>query len=261
MLKILWKNRRILMELSVNDCKARFSASILGAVWTVLQPLVNMLVIWLVFQVGFRTTDLAEGIPFITWYMPAFIIWNYFQEATSQSTNSLLEYSYLVKKVNFNVEIIPAIKIVSNAIIHLFFLVFVVIVNLCYGKFPNIYYLQVVYYFVCAMFLSMSIGWLTSAIAPFISDISNIVALIIQTGFWITPIFWDASNLTEVAMFLLKLNPMYYICIGYRNCFVYDIAFWKSPGLTVYFWVLTTIIWCLGTRIYNKSKTQFDDVL
>lgn len=261
MLKVLWKSRNILWELAINDCKARFSSSVLGVIWTVLQPLVNMLIIWLVFQLGFKTSNVSTDVPFIIWYMPAFVIWNYFQEATSQATNSLLEYSYLVKKVNFSVEIIPAIKIISNALIHLFFIVFIVFVNLCYGRFPSIYYLQVFYYFLCTMAFAMAIGWLTSAVAPFATDISNIVAVVIQTGFWITPIFWDASNLTEVAAFLIKINPMYYVCMGYRDCFVYNVAFWEHPGTTIYFWTITIIIWCLGTRVYKKSKSQFDDVL
>lgn len=261
MFKILWKNRKILWELSKNDCKARFSSSLLGVVWTVLQPLVNMLVIWLVFQVGFHRTNLAEEIPFIVWYMPAFICWNYFQEATSHVSDSLLEYSYLVKKVNFNVEIIPPIKIISNAIIHVFFLLFIVFVNLCYGKMPTLYYIQVIYYFVCVMALSMSIGWVTSAIAPFVTDVANIVALVIQTGFWITPIFWNISELTETAAFFIKLNPMYYVIMGYRDCFVYEVGFWEHPKLTLYFWVLVLLIWRVGTKIYEKSKAQFDDVL
>ena len=123
MIRKLVKDRKIILELAKNDCKARFSSSILGIVWTILQPLVNMLVIWLVFQIGFKTSNLSGDIPFIIWYMPAFLIWNYFQEATSQSTNSMLEYSYLVKKVNFDVEVIPPIKILSNELIIVFILI------------------------------------------------------------------------------------------------------------------------------------------
>lgn len=261
MLQILFRNRKILWELSKNDCKSRFSSSILGVVWTILQPLINMLVIWLVFQVGFKTSDLEGNIPFIAWYMPAFLIWNYFQDATSQATNSLLEYSYLVKKVNFSVEIIPPIKIISNAIIHAFFILFIVFVNLCYGRYPTIYYLQALYYFVCAAALSLSVGWLCAAIAPFVSDVANVVSIVLQVGFWVTPLFWDPSALTDIAMFLLKLNPMYYVCMGYRDSFVYNISFWRHPYLTIYFWILTIIIWIIGTKIYKKSKSQFDDVL
>lgn len=261
MLRKCFEERHLLFELAKNDVKSRFSSSILGAVWTVLQPLVNMLVIWLVFQAGFKSSNLNGDIPFIVWYMPAFLSWNLFSESVSQATSSLLEYSYLVKKVNFSVEIIPAIKILSNALIHLFFIAFIVFVNLCYGRMPNIYYLQVIYYAICCMAISMAIGWLTSAVTPFTNDIANVVSIIIQTGFWVTPIFWDPSQLTDAAQFLIHLNPIYYICTGYRDSFIYQIPFYKHGISTLYFWGVTALIWLIGSRTFSKAKRHFDDVL
>ena len=261
MIKKVYDDRKLLFKLAINDCKARFSSSLLGAIWTVLQPLVNMLVIWLVFQVGFKSSNLADDTPFIVWYMPAFLVWNFFSEATSQGTNSLLEYSYLVKKVNFNVEIIPAIKVMSSALIHLFFIAFIMFVNLCYGLFPTVYYLQVIYYFFCAFMLALALSWLFGAITPFVTDVANLVAIIIQVGFWVTPIFWDPSNMTEISAFILKLNPMYYVCMGYRDTFIYGKMFWEHQVLTVYFWIVVVVIMLLGIRVFQKSRPQFDDVL
>lgn len=261
MFKKVYIDRKILWELAKNDCKARFSGSLLGAVWTILQPLVNMLVIWLVFQVGFKSSNLADDIPFIVWYMPAFLVWNFFSEATSQGASSLIEYSYLVKKVNFNVEIIPAIKVVSAAIIHLIFYVFIVFVNLCYGIMPSLYYLQAFYYFFCAFMLALSLSWLFGALTPFATDIANLVAIIIQVGFWITPIFWDPSNMKNISAMLLKLNPMYYVCMGYRDSFIYNRMFYEYPELTIYFWAIVVINLIIGTRLFKKSRPHFDDVL
>ena len=150
---------------------------------------------------------------------------------------------------------------VSNALIHFFFIFFIIFVNLCYGKMPTIYYLQVIYYLFCTAVFSLAIGWLCSAIAPFAADISNIISIIIQLGFWITPIFWDPSALTDTAAFFMKMNPMYYICMGYRDCFVYDVPFYEHPVLMTYFWIVTIVIWLIGTRLYKKAKAHFDDVL
>lgn len=261
MLKKIYNDRVLLFKLSVNDCKARFSSSLLGAVWTVLQPLVNMLVIWLIFQVGFKSSNLSDDIPFIVWYMPAFLVWNFFSEATSQGTNSLIEYSYLVKKVNFNVEIIPAIKVMSAALIHVFFIFFIMFVNFCYGIYPSVYCFQVVYYFLCAFMLSLGLSWLFGAITPFATDVANLVAIAIQVGFWVTPIFWDPGNMTEISAFLLKLNPMYYVCMGYRDTFIYGKMFWEHPALTAYFWGIVIVVMFFGIKVFNKSRPQFDDVL
>lgn len=261
MIKKIFNDRRMLWELAKNDCRARFSGSLLGAVWTILQPLVNMLVIWLIFQVGFKSSNLADDTPFIVWYMPAFLIWNFFSEAVSQGADSLISYSYLVKKVNFNVEIIPVIKVVSAGIIHLFFILFICFVNMCYGIYPSLYYLQVFYYFFCAVMLSMALSLLLSAVTPFYTDVSNLVAIIIQIGFWITPIFWDPANMNHISAAILKANPMYYVCMGYRDCFIYGVGFWEKPLLTLYFWVIVAICLLFGVKIFKKSRPHFDDVL
>ena len=259
-LKNLWIDRRVVWQLALNDCKARFASSSLGVIWAFLQPLLNMLVIWFVFQVGFRSVP-VEDVPFIVWYIPAFLSWNFFSEAVSQSSNSLMEYSYLLKKVNFNVMVIPLIKVVSAAIIHTAFIVFIIIVNLFYGRIPSIYFLQLVYYFFCAFCLSASLGWLLSSVVVFIKDVANMIAVILQIGFWATPLFWDPSGMDPIVQNILKINPMYYVCMGYREAVVGDTLFWQHPVQMIYFWGLVIVIFIFGSRLFSKLKTHFIDVL
>ncbi len=258
--KNIWLDRKIIWELAKNDCKARFASSALGVVWAFMQPLLNVLVLWFVFQVGFRTVP-VEGIPFIVWYIPAFLSWNFFQEAVSQSTNSLVEYSYLLKKVNFNTSIIPLIKIVSASIIHVFFIVFIIIINLLYKRPLTINFVQMLYYFICAFALSASLGWLLSALTIFIKDVANVVAVILQIGFWATPLFWDPTSMVPQVQFFLKFNPMYYVCMGYRESVIGNVHFWEHPWQTAGFWGLVIVVFFLGTYTFRKLKSQFVDVL
>ncbi len=259
-IKELWSEKKLVWELAKNDCKARFSSSALGAVWTFLQPLINILVIWYVFEIGFKNPP-VDDVPFIVWYLPAFLSWNFFSEGLSTSTTSLLEYSYLVKKVNFKVSIIPVIKIVSAALIHFGFILFIMIVNFLYGIKMNVYYLQAVYYFFSMFVLMLGLGWLFASISVFLSDFSNIISIIIQTGFWATPIFWDPRNMEPVVQKILKFNPMYYITQGYRDSFVFGVGVWERPKITLYFWIVTIVIFVAGTYMYKKLRPQFDDVL
>lgn len=259
-MRSIWRDRSIVWQLAKNDCKARFASAALGMTWSFMQPLLNVMVLWFVFQVGFKSMP-VENVPFIVWYIPAFLSWNFFQEAVSQSTNSLAEYCYLLKKVNFNVPIIPLIKIFSAAIIHVVFIFFIVVVNLVYGRRPTVYFLQMLYYFLCAFCLSASLGWLLSALNVFLRDVSNLVSLILQIGFWMTPLFWDPAGLSPAVRTLLKLNPMYYVCVGYRESIISTIPFWDHPNLTIYFWSLVIIIFVSGTTIFRKLRPQFADVL
>lgn len=256
----LYKEKSVIWQLARNDCKARFAAAGLGVIWAFLQPLLNILVLWFVFQVGFRSMP-VEDVPFIVWYIPAFLSWNFFSEAISQSTNSLMEYSYLLKKVNFKVTMIPLIKVVSAGIIHAAFIIFIVVISLVYGRMPTLYFLQMIYYFFCVFCLSASLGWLLSALAVFLKDVANMVAVVLQIGFWMTPLFWDPSGMQPLIQSLLKLNPMYYVCMGYRESVVGDTLFWQHPLQTAYFWILTLLIFIGGSRLFVKLKPHFVDML
>lgn len=259
-LKELIKQKNVIWQLAKNDCRARFASSGLGVVWAFLQPLLNIIVIWVVFQVGFKSMP-VENVPFIVWYIPAFLSWNFFSEAVSQATNSLMEYSYLLKKVNFQATVIPLIKVVSSAIIHMGFIIFIVIINLIYGRVPTIYYLQMIYYFFCAFCLCASIGWLLSSIAAFIKDTANLIAVVLQIGFWASPLMWDPSQMSPIIRTILKINPMFYVCMGYRESVVNGIPFWHHPLETLYFWAIVVIAYVCGSKLFTKLRPHFDDVL
>ena len=109
---ILKKNRKLIFSLAKNDFKTRFAGSYLGIFWAFVQPVVTILVYWFVFQVGFRSGTVAE-FPFVLWLTAGLVPWFYFSEALMGATSSLLEYSYLVKKVVFNIDILPVIKVLS----------------------------------------------------------------------------------------------------------------------------------------------------
>ena len=94
--------------------------------------------IWFVFQVGFRSNDIGN-IPYILWFASGLIPWFFFSEAWNSATNSLTEYSFLVKKVVFKVHILPLVKVISNLFVHIFFVVFLVLFFIVYGIEPQVY--------------------------------------------------------------------------------------------------------------------------
>lgn len=259
-LKDLFAERKIIFSLALNDCKARFASSGLGVVWAFLQPLLTILVFWFVFQVGFKTAPVKEVV-FIVWFTPAYLIWTFFSEDLFQVTNSLIEYQYLIKKVNFKVNIIPPIKVVSNGIIHIAFIFVICFINMVYGYGLSVYALQVIYYFICTCVLLLGMGWLFSALNVFVKDVYNVIAVGVQIGFWATPVFWNPDEMNHTVQMLLKLNPMYYICTGYREAFVYKIWFWDHPYQTLYFWVFACIMLIVGTNIFEKLYRLFNDAV
>lgn len=256
----LLKSREMLIALAKNDLKSKFADSFLGILWAFIQPLITILVLWAVFQLGFKSAPVSD-VPFILWYIPAFLVWNFFTEALLATTYCLSEYSYLVRKVNFRVSIIPIVKILSSLFVHLGFILFIAIMYLLYEIEPSIYWIQVFYYLLCTIMLLLGMGWLCSAISPFVKDVTSIVNVFVQIGFWATPIFWSPEKMAPKLRTILKLNPMYYICEGYRDSFIYHQWFWQRGRINVYFWVVTIGLFFLGTLTFKRLRPYFADEL
>lgn len=256
----VFHDRTILWRLALNDLKAKFASSFLGIIWAFIQPLVTILVFWFVFEVGFRNPPVSN-VPFIVWFVPAYLSWSFFSEALISGTNCLMEYSYLVKKVNFRVSVIPVVKIMSSAFVHLGFILFIFLILFVYELPCTPHNLQVIYYFFCLCFLLLGLCWLLAAVAPFVKDTTNIVNVFIQIGFWMTPILWDPDTMNPLVRNILKLNPMFYICRGYRDCFVDHIWFWQRGYTNVFFWIETIVLFLMGAYLFKKLRPQFADVL
>lgn len=261
----IYKNRRLVAKLAKNDFKTRYAGSYLGIVWAFIQPVITILVYWFVFSVGFRSGTGDLGVPFVLYLVAGIVPWFFFQDALIGGTNSLLEYNYLVKKVVFNISVLPVVKIISAMFVHAFFVLFTIILYAAYGKFPDFYYLQIIYYSVCVFILVLGLSYATSAIVIFFRDLTQIINIVLQVGVWLTPIMWivEASPLMghPVIMKILKLNPMYYIVSGYRDTFLMKTWFWEHAGWTVYFWIFTILCFLFGSWVFKRLRIHFADVL
>lgn len=263
-ISLLWKeifyDRRLIFDLAKNDFKTKYAGSYLGIIWAFIQPITTIMVYWFVFQVGFRSGE-AEGVPFVLWLTVGLVPWFFFNESLNGATSSLLDYSYLVKKVVFNVGIIPPVRVLSALFVHLFFIGFMLILFLLNGIFPNITWIQLIYYSSCLILLVLGISYATSALVIFFRDLGQIIIVILQVGMWATPIMWNIKIMPERLHWIIKLNPLCYIVQGYRDAVIYHKWFWNNPYQTVYFWIVTLFFLYIGSRVFYKLKDHFADVI
>ncbi|WP_321330278.1 ABC transporter permease [uncultured Ilyobacter sp.] len=258
--KYFFTHWNLIFELSKDDFKNRHAGSFFGVIWVFIQPLITMLVFWFVFEKGFRNPPVSR-VPFILWLICGLLPWNFFFESWNSSTNALYQYNFLVKKVVFRTGILPIIKILSALYVHLFFIVFIFVMFGIYGYNPDLYTLQVFYYTFCMIFLLFGLSWLSSSISVFFKDLSDIIGIVLQVGFWLTPIFWSYGMLGEGLLQIIKLNPMFYIIDGYRDSFINKVWFWEKPMQTLYYWTIASVIFYFGGIIFKKLRPHFADVL
>ena len=259
---ILWENRKLIMNLAKNDFKTKYAGSYLGIVWAFVQPIVTILVYWFVFSVGLKAGNVSDY-PFVLYLVSGIVPWFFFQDALNGGTNALMEYNYLVKKVVFKISVLPIVKMISALFVHAFFVVFSLVLCSLYGYTPSLETLQILYYSFCTFMLTLGLVYATSAIVVFFRDLTQIISIFLQVGVWLTPIMWDVNMLSNYPWLikLFKLNPMYYIVTGYRDSMLGHVWFWNHWGWTVYFWIVTVVLFALGSWIFKRLKPHFADVL
>lgn len=264
MIKEIVSNRKIIGILSKNDFKNKFAGSYLGIFWAFVQPIVVVCIYWFVFGKGLKPSSVISTteVPFLLKLVAGICPWFFFNEAVNSVCNCFVEYSYIVKKVVFKIEILPIVKILSAFFVHIFFILLVMIVFAINGWMPNIYYVQALYYTFCVFALSLSLAYFLSAITVFFKDMSQIVNIILQFGMWFTPIMYDLEDIfPNQIVFLLKFNPMYYCVVGYRDSFIYKKLFFERPVMTLYFWGFVFCSFLIGKYVFSKLKPHFADVL
>ena len=260
----LYRSRRLILELAWNDFRVRYAGSYFGILWAFVQPIVTILVYWFVFSVGFRADTGKLNIPFVLYLVAGIIPWFFFQDSLVGGTSSLIEYNYLVKKVVFNISVLPVVKLVSALIVHGFFVLFTLLLFTVYGRFPGVYCLQLIYYCFCTACLGLGICYTTSAVTVLFRDLSQIVQITLQVGVWMTPIMWVAETSLAghpLIAKVLKLNPVYYVVSGYRDSLIFGTGFWHRPAWTAYFWLVTVGLFLFGGWVFGRLKIHFADVL
>lgn len=260
--KEVYQNRKLVFTLAKNDFKTKYAGSYFGTLWAFIQPIVTICVYWFVFGHALRS-GADRGVPFVLWLIAGLVPWFFLQEGLVGGTNALLEYNYLVKKVVFNIRVLPVVKVISAAFVHCFFVLVVLVIYTLMGYAPDWYALQLVYYSLCIFILILAMTYLTSAVVVFFRDLSQMINIALQVGIWVTPIMWDFSDLglTGILQKILKLNPVFYIVQGYRDSLINKVGIWEHPVLTLYFWAFTLILLFLGTRLFKKLQVHFADVL
>lgn len=264
----LWQSRHLIWKLAKNDFKKRYSGSYLGVIWAMAQPVVTVLMYYFVFDLVFGSEGplLTNGsrAPYVLSLTTGLVPWFFFTEALNHGTNALLEYNYLVKKVVFKISVLPIIKVIGATFIHVFFVGVLLILACLYGYYPTVYTLQLVYYSACLFIFVLAICYTTCAVVVFFRDLAQIINIILQIGIWATPILWNLGDMQSKfgdGVLLFKINPLVYIVEGYRSAIFEKRWFFEDFFSTMYFWIITALLFALGALVFKRLKVHFADVL
>jgi lipopolysaccharide transport system permease protein/teichoic acid transport system permease protein len=256
----LFRQRHIIIELVRRDFRSRYLGSHLGIIWAFLHPLTYLFILWFVFEVAFNVKS-SGNYPYVLWLMAGLFPWFFFSEALTGATASIIDHSFLVKKIIFPLGMLPIVKILSTLTIHLFLVAVMLFLFLINGYSPTLHWLQLPYYLLATICLVLGISWTTAAIAVYFRDVIQLVAMCIQFLFWFTPIVWSPDLLPSQLRPVVALNPVYYLVQGYRESFLAGAWFWEEPVRGFIFWMLTVALLSCGAIIFRRLRLNFGDVL
>ena len=253
------KYRYLLSNLIERDIKVKYRRSVLGILWSVLNPLLMMAVIATVFStlfgMGGKFGNLT--VPFHVYYLTGATIYNFISEATSTSMMSVFSAAALIKKVYIPKYIFPLEKCLFSFVNLLFSLIAVIIVMLVSGVKFTLVSLLFPVPLIYALIFSIGISLLLSALTVFFRDIVHIYGVFLTAWLYATPIIYPVSILEDhpKLMFLMKLNPMYYYVEYFRKVVLYG----ELPNLkeNLVCLAFSFVMLIIGLIVFRKKQDKF----
>lgn len=249
----------LLLYFLKKDIKAKYAGSGLGMLWTVLMPLVQILLFWFVFSTIMRARPYADTqIPYIHFLLSSFFFWLAFSEGIIRSATSIIDNAEMVKKVAFPNILLPITVTISSYLHHLVgFLIFIIVYFITTSVSPAIFLIIPVLFL--QLLFSLGIGMLFSSLLPYIRDIGQILGSVIQGMFFLSPIIYSIEAVPEQLRFIFYFNPMTYFASSYHQ-----IILMKSMPPMMYIstiFILATVTFIFGAYTFKKLRDGFPDVL
>lgn len=274
----LQKNRRLLTDLVGRDLRARYVGSSMGFFWSVIFPIVNLVVYMFVFSVvldaRWNPNQAKEETALLM--LAGIIVWQAFAESVSRMTNTLVENQNLIQKVVFPSEVLPPYLVLSS-LINMLIGAGITLLGVAWFAYlhpieypsgaqpahvlglswallslPVLMLLQAVF--------TLGLGYLFAALNLFLRDIYHVMGVALQVWMFLTPIFYPPQKVVDAQMtWVLKINPMYWLIDSYRNALLYGV--WPKIPVLLEFGAVAACVFVLGATFFLRQKPRFPDLL
>ena len=248
----------LMQQLVSRDFKVKYKRSVLGILWSLLYPVLMMIVMAIVFSQMFNMR--MEGVNYLVYLMTGLVMFNYFNEASNLAMTSVVTNFTLMTKVYIPKYIFPISKCLFVGINFLLTLIPFLFVILFTGSGAtkcdiNIYYLILPYIFLCMFLFTVGLGLLLATISVFLRDMFYIYGIILTIWQYFTPIFYDIQMLPTKLQAIFKLNPLYVFITSAREIILFSKM--PDPYLLVSSGVFAIGMLLIGIYFFRKKQDQF----
>jgi ABC-2 type transport system permease protein len=250
-----YRYREMFVALVARDVRGRYRGSLLGILWSFINPMMQMAVYTVVFSYIFRA-----GVPnYNVFLFCALLPWMWFTSSLTAGANAIVANGNLVKKIYFPTELLPMVAVTSNLINFLLSLPVLFAFLVAYRYPPSWTWLALPLVIVVQFALTSGFSILLASLNTFYRDVSYLLGVLITMWFYVTPIIYPASLVPERLMPLMALNPMFHVVSTYRQILLDGTwPSWQSMSAML---ALSMVLLFGSLTIFNRTKFQFAEVV
>lgn len=249
----LKKYKFLLGQLIGRDFKVKYKKSILGVIWSLLYPILTMVVMAVVFSNIFRFS--TPGVNYLVYLLTGLIMFNYFNEASNLAMSSVVANFGLINKIYIPKYIFPLSKCLFVGINFLLTLIPLYAIILITGTPLNIYHLLLPYAFICLFIFTLGMGLILSAVSVFLRDMFYIYGILMTIWMYITPIMYDIKMISAEYQTFFKLNPLYHYINFARQIILYNEV--PTPFTFAVCAGSALITLLIGVIVFRKTQDKF----
>jgi ABC-2 type transport system permease protein len=247
----LWRYRDLLKLLISNSIKTRYKRSALGVVWTLLNPLLNTLVLTIAFSYLLR----FEVENYAIYLLVGLLVWNFFSQTTTHAMNNLVWGSSLLKRI-YIPRTIFAISVLGNGLVNIgLALIPLGLIMLVMGHTFSWTLLMLPFALLILAMFTLGVTLIISTLAVFFVDVIDMYGILLSAWFYLTPVIYPAEIVPEKFAIFVRLNPMYYMVDLFRQLIFVGEA--PSPDQWLISVALGLIALLFGWWIFTKKSDEF----
>jgi lipopolysaccharide transport system permease protein len=262
----LYQYRALLWALSMRELKARYRASVLGFLWTFLNPTLSMAVYGLVF--GFIMSSSQERYPF--YLLSGLLPWICFSTSVLGGTTSISDRKDLLTKVRFPAQVLPAYVVLTNVLNLVFSLPLLFLLAGVYRDAPSWHVVLVPVLLALQSLFTLAVTYLLSALNVAFRDLQHIIANVMQLAFFLTPVLWPLKDLdgrrfglalsgAELQQLVVLLNPMAALTEAWRDVlFRHQTPAWQPLASVV---AVTLVVLWFSTTVFERRREEFAELV
>ncbi len=252
----IWRYRELFYTLTWRDIKVRYKQTVVGAAWSVIRPLLTMIIFTIVF--GMIAKLPTEGkAPYAIMVFAAMLPWQFFANSLTEASNSLIGNANLITKIYFPRLIIPASSVITSFVDFAISFGLLLLMMIWYQYLPSWQIIFLPLFLLLAFISSFGISLYLTALNVKYRDFRYIIPFIVQFGLYISPVGFSSNIVPDKWKLLYSLNPMVGVIDGFRWCIlgenrIYLPGFILSTGISILFLVV-------GVSYFRKTEKTFSD--